>query len=446
MMTRIFYKKANIAIRSTFARFFKASSTSGLLLLVCAIVSLLCANIPELRGFHEFWKTDVGFTIGDFSINMPLDIWINDALMAIFFFVVGLEIKREMLVGELSSIKQAALPIFAALGGMLMPALIYTAFNYGTDTHHGWGIPMATDIAFAVGVISLLGKRCPMSLKVFLMALAIVDDIGAIIVLAIFYPSHDIELVYLLYAAIVMLVLLLFNRARITSPLMYVIPGVFLWYFIFRSGIHATISGVLLAMCIPSETTINELRFSVRMRHLMKRFTEYSGSNVAVLANHQQQETIHAMKYQVDAVTPLMHRFESSIGPYVNFLIMPLFALANAGVVISPETLNPELLSTMGLGIFFGLTIGKPLGIFTFSYLSVKLRLAAPPAGVKWSQVLSVGVIAGIGFTMSIFIDNLAFDDEIAIGLGKITILVASLVSALLGLFYMHLTNRKTEE
>lgn len=439
-MNRYTLLKANIKLRHNFSQFFHKQSIGGLLLLVCVIFALLIANIPFLSPLFEVWNTKIGISVGNFSFNLPLITWVNDALMAIFFFVVGLEIKREILVGELSSFKHAALPIFAAVGGMLVPALIYIFFNNGTPTDTGWGIPMATDIAFAIGIISLLGNKCPLGLKVFLTALAIVDDLGAILVIAIFYPSHSIESSYLIYALFVVLFLIFMNRMNIRSIVLYIICGLSLWYFVFMSGIHATIAGVVLAMTIPSTSSINEVRFYVRAKYLLQKFKENSRGELRILANRHQTEAISALNNQIDGVNPMLHRIESVLHPWVTFFIMPIFALANAGVVIDASVIDLNLLPTVSMGILLGLFLGKPIGILLFSYIAVKLKFAVLPTATNWKNIASVGIIAGIGFTMSIFIANLAFSEESIINLGKITILVASFISAIVGLISLKIT------
>ena len=350
------------------------SMTGGVLLLICAVVAVMAANVPALGWLHRFW-----------------------------------DIKRELLVGELSTMKKAMLPMFAALGGMVFPALIYTYFNAGTPSAAGWGIPMATDIAFAIGVLSLLGNRCPVGLKVLLVALAVVDDIGAIIVLAVFYPSHDIHLVYLIYAAVTVLALLALNRAGIRSLLFYLILGAVLFIFVFKSGVHATIAGVILAMTIPAKTSKDDIR-------------AFTGPD-----------------------SPL-GKLETALHPWVNFLIMPIFALANAGVVIDPSSLGQGTMPAVIPGVFFGLLLGKPLGIFVFSWLAVKLGLAGKPEGTRWIQILALGILGGIGFTMSIFIDNLAFTDPAMINAGKLAILATSFLAACLGVAALYLTTKKTDK
>ncbi len=425
--------------RNFFTQFLHNESIGGILLLICAIISLICANVPSLGFLHELWHKDAGITIGDFYLVMSIGHWINDGLMAIFFFVVGLEIKREMLVGELSSFKQAALPIFAAVGGMVVPAIIYFIFNNGTPSANGWGIPMATDIAFALGILSLLGKRVPVGLKVFLTALAIVDDLGAIIVLAIFYPTHTLHFDMLLYAAFVVAFLMLMNRNKVRSVLLYIVPGLLLWWLILQSGIHATIAGVILALTIPSRTVINEVKFSVRIKYLLGKFKEVSNSEIEVLANPRQQYIIHQIDKHVQEINPMMHKFEASLHPWTTYLIMPIFALANSGVAITLDRFTAPV-PPVATGIFFGLLLGKPIGIFLFSLLSVKMRIAELPQGTKWKQILALGMIAGIGFTMSIFIDSLAFKDIDLINLGKATILITSTLAAILGLLAMAVT------
>ncbi len=428
--------------RNFFRQFVHNESVGGILLLICAVISLVCANVPALNFVHDLWHQDAGITVGSFSLTMKIEHWINDGLMAIFFFVVGLEIKREMLVGELSSFKHAALPIFAAVGGMLVPAAIYSIFNAGTPSSNGWGIPMATDIAFAIGILSLLGNRVPVGLKVFLTALAIVDDLGAIIVLAIFYPTHALHFDMLGYAALVAGLLYLFNRNKVRGVLYYILPGILLWWLILQSGIHATIAGVILALTIPSSTVINEVRFSVRMRYLLQKFKSVSNSEIEVLANSEQQHIIHEMDNHVQEINPLMHKFEAALHPWVTFVIMPVFALVNSGVELNGGLFATPV-PTIGLGILFGLLCGKPIGIFIFSFIAVKLKIAELPAGTRWRQILALGVIAGIGFTMSIFIDTLAFEDQTLINLGKAAILGTSTLAALFGLCAVAYTCKK---
>ncbi|MDE6870621.1 MAG: Na+/H+ antiporter NhaA [Bacteroidales bacterium] len=432
----------NMEILHTFNSFLHNEATGGILLLICAVTAVIMATIPEGQWFDRMWDTSASLSIGSFSIDMTLRNWINDALMAVFFFYVGLEIKREMLVGQLSSIRRSILPIMAALGGMIVPALIYTLFNHGNpEMAHGWGIPMATDIAFAIGVLSILGSRVPAGIKIFLTALAIADDLGAIIVLAIFYPTHALHLSYLLYVVLIMAVLYLFSRCHIRSRLLYILPGLVMWYFTYKSGVHATISGVLLAMVIPSRGNINEIKFQTKVNYLLKKFRVASNGEVHVLASPEQQHIIHSMEEEIHKVDPLMHIFESRLHPAVTFLIMPLFALSNAGVAFDLGVFSGSI-PTITSGIFFGLLIGKPAGIFLFSLLSIKCGMAQKPQGVSWKQLAAAGVLGGIGFTMSIFVNGLSFSDPVLTDLGKISILLTSVTAAIAGLIAVAATCR----
>ena len=427
-----------------FTSFFKGESAGGILLLVCTVIALIFANVPALRPVLDIWNVEGGLEFGNFSLRMSVLEWVNDGLMAIFFFTVGLEIKREMTVGQLSSAKKAALPVFAALGGMIFPALIFTIFNHGNPaTSHGWGVPMATDIAFAIGILAILGKKAPLGIKVLLTAIAIADDLGSIIVLAIFYPTHAIHFVPLLIGFAIFGVLLLLGKYGVRKVWVTVIGGIFLWYFIYRSGVHATIAGVLLAITVPYKTKVNELAFGERMKYLLDEFKGASDSDVEGLANEDEMHIIHQMSEDLDAIEPLMHKFESNLQPIVNFLIMPLFALANAAVLLHMDFSAPGV-TGLSLGIFFGLLCGKPIGIFLFSLLSVKCKVAALPDGVTKPQLLAMGVLAGIGFTMSIFIDNLAFRDPAFVDTGKVAILITSTTAAVLGYVIFNMMSKKS--
>ncbi|RBQ02941.1 Na+/H+ antiporter NhaA [Pedobacter miscanthi] len=369
-----------------FQRFFRSGQVGGFLLLICVAISLLIANTPSKESFNAFLETRLGFG----AVNYTILAWINDALMAVFFLLVGLEIKRELVEGELSSLKSAALPVIAALGGMLVPALIYTLFNKGQATASGWGIPMATDIAFALAIIAMLGKNVPASLKIFLAALAIVDDLGAILVIAVFYTSQ-IHFQYLAMAGGILLLLAAMNYFGVKKLVFYLIPGIFLWYFIHHSGIHATIAGVLLAFTIPTNET--------------------------------------------DEESPL-EKLEHALTTPVNYLIMPVFALANTNITFQKEMLS-GLLSPIGLGIIIGLFAGKTLGVTFFSWLAVKLKWANLPTGAGWKHVFGLGMLAGIGFTMSIFIALLSFSDALHVSEAKFAILTASVLSGVVGFAFL---------
>ena len=382
-----------------FKWFFKLEAASGLVLLFAAIIALIISNSNLSELYFSTLNKYLFLGINNFGLKLSVLHWINDALMAIFFFFVTLEIKREFLQGELSNIKQALLPIIAAVGGMLVPALIYVFINLGdSETLNGWAIPSATDIAFSLGVLSLLGKRVPLSLKVFLTALAIIDDLGAIIIIALFY-SGDLSIKYLSLMLLTFIVLLVVNKFNIKKILPYLILGIFLWGFTHNSGIHATISGVLLAMTIP----------------------------------HRKKEKDFSLLIKV----------EHSISPYVAFGIMPLFAFANAGVSFEGLSLG-SLLDKVPLGILLGLFLGKQLGVFLFSYVSIKTKIAQMPNNSNWFNFYGVGVLTGIGFTMSLFVGNLAFVENIQYMNGvKIGVLTGSLLSTLFGYFLVILTPNK---
>ena len=386
-------------ISKPFRWFFKLEAASGLVLLFAAIIALFISNSGLADLYFATLNKYLFIGINNFGLKLSVLHWINDALMAIFFFFVTLEIKREFLQGELSNIKQALLPIIAAVGGMLVPALFYVFINLGdSETLNGWAIPSATDIAFSLGVLSLLGKRVPLSLKVFLTALAIIDDLGAIVIIALFY-SGDLSIKYLTLMLLAFIVLLLINKFNIKKFLPYLVVGLFLWDFTHNSGIHATIAGVLLAMTIP----------------------------------HRKKEKDFS----------LLIKIEHAISPYVAFGIMPLFAFANAGVSLEGLSFT-SLLDKVPLGIVLGLFLGKQLGVFVFSYISIKLKVAQMPSDTSWYNFYGVGVLTGIGFTMSLFVGNLAFAENMQYMDGvKIGVLTGSLLSTLFGYFLILLTPNK---
>tara|TARA_B100001123_G_scaffold447424_1_gene604915 strand:- start:756 stop:1928 length:1173 start_codon:yes stop_codon:yes gene_type:complete len=386
-------------LSAPFKWFFKLEAASGLLLLISAILALIISNSNYSSLYFETLETYLFIGINSFGIKMTIIHWINDALMAAFFFFVTLEIKREFLQGELSNKKQALLPIIAAVGGMLVPALMYIYINFqNSETLNGWAIPSATDIAFSLGVLSLLGSRVPLSLKVFLTALAIIDDLGAIIIIAFFY-SGDLSIVYLSLLLLTFIGLLILNKLNIKKFPPYLILGLILWFFTHESGVHATIAGVLLATVIP----------------------------------HRKKEKDYS----------LLIKIEHNISPYVAFGIMPLFALANAGVSLNGVSFN-SLLSPVPLGIVLGLFVGKQIGVFLFSIISIKLKIAQMPNNSNWISLYGVGILTGIGFTMSLFIGNLAFVENTQYIDGvKIGVLTGSLLSTLAGYFLLLLTSKK---
>ena len=373
-----------------FLQFFKNESASGLILLGFAIIAMIIANSSFAGIYENILHTYITIGYREFSLSMSVLHWINDGLMAIFFLVVGMEIKREVVFGELKSLKKTILPVSAAIGGMIIPAIFYALFNYKEPTISGWGIPMATDIAFALGILSLVGKRAPKGIIVFLTALAIVDDLGAIIVIAIFYTSQ-ISLSALMMGLIVFSVLILADKFKVKSIPVYTILGIILWFCILKSGIHATIAGVLLGMVLPIGKTV-----------------------------HQYE-------------TSISHRFEHALTPISAFIIMPIFALANAGITIDISSLSTIILEPVSLGIIFGLFFGKPIGIFGVSYILVKFKIASLPVQVTKRHLYGASILGGIGFTMSIFVSSLSFADETVLATAKISIMIASIIAAVLG-------------
>ena len=386
-------------LSSPFKWFFKLESASGLVLLISAILALIVSNSDLSKIYFETLDKYLFIGINNFGIKLSVLHWINDALMAIFFFFVTLEIKREFIEGELSNFKQAMLPIMGAIGGMVVPALVYIFINYGdTETLRGWAIPSATDIAFSLGVLSLLGSRVPISLKVFLTALAIIDDLGAIIIIAFFYTG-DLKIHYLGLIVVAFILLLILNKFNIKNFILYLLIGIVMWDFTHQSGIHATIAGVLLATTIPHRKKPKEFSLLIKIEH--------------------------------------------AISPYVAFGIMPLFAFANAGVSLEGLSLS-SFMSKVPLGILLGLFLGKQFGVFIFSYLSIKFKLAQMPSKANWINFYGVGVLTGIGFTMSLFVGNLAFIDNMSYMDGvKIGVLGGSLLSTLFGYFLILLSPKK---
>lgn len=417
---------------TTFDNFTRFEASGGLLLLFFTIVALVWANSPFKDLYFYIWQAKATIGIGDFILNKPLILWINDGLMAMFFFVIGLEIKRELLVGELSTPRKAVLPVAAAIGGILTPALIYIMINPSAPESSGWGIPVATDIAFVLGVLALLGDRVPVSLKIFLTSLAIVDDIAAVLIIALFYTSN-ISIMSLMIGGFFLLALVVANFGGIRSTLVYALLGIGgLWLAFLLSGIHPTIAGVLAAMAIPSQTRINSDEFIKKSRYYLQKFEEASSFKVSILANSDQVHAAEAVENSSKLIQPPLQRLEHALHPWVIYVVMPIFALANAGVTIDANIFT-VLKDPVTLGVIFGLFFGKQIGITAFSWLSVKFGLADLPSGVTWKQVYGLGCLAGIGFTMSIFIAGLAFGNPDILSLAKLGILIASLVSGVTG-------------
>ena len=422
--------------------FLHQEASGGILLIIATVIALAWANSPFAESYHHLWHTYLSIDLGGIGLKYSLHHWINDGLMVIFFFVVGLEIKRELLVGELSSAKKAALPIAAALGGMIFPALIYTLFNLGTEGASGWGIPMATDIAFVVGILALLGKRVPLALKIFILALAIVDDLGAVLVIAIFYTSN-ISFTSLLIGGGFLVLLIAMNRMRVRNLLIYTLVGVGLWLAFLKSGVHATVAGVLLAFTIPVSSRINTKKFKNETESLLKDFDNAGEHGDNVLTNSDRLSIIDQIENNCEKILTPLQRFEHGLHPWVSFFIMPVFALANAGVTIG-SGLTSAITHPVSIGIVLGLFLGKQIGIFAFSYIAVKLKLASEPEGVSWKKIYAASVLAGIGFTMSLFIANLAFNSPELLNISKVGILAGSLLSGIIGFIILKSALRKT--
>jgi NhaA family Na+:H+ antiporter len=413
-----------------FQDFAHKQSSGGILLIAATAVALIWANSPWAESYAALWQTKLTVGLGEFSLSKDLTHWINDGLMAVFFLVVGLEIKRELLVGELSSVRGAALPVAAAVGGAVVPALIYVFINAGTEGAAGWGIPMATDIAFALGVLALLGERAPVGLKVFLTALAIVDDIVAVLVIALFYTS-EISWGALGVGAAFLAALVVANLLGVGRTLVYALLGIGLWLCFLLSGVHATIAGVLLALTVPAISFINPGAFLERSRYVLDRF-EKAGEKGNVLSNEERQAALHALNHAAYKLEPPLHELEHTLHPWVVFAIMPLFALANAGVPLGGGIVE-ALTNPVALGIAVGLVVGKQLGVTLFAWLAVKSGLSELPGGIGWRHIYGAGWLAGIGFTMSLFISDLAFPDGSLVEVAKLGILIASSIAGVVG-------------
>ncbi|MBX2889609.1 MAG: Na+/H+ antiporter NhaA [Saprospiraceae bacterium] len=416
-------------------RFINNSTTGGIMLFLSAVVALVWANSPWKESYHHLWEHK--FTIGydDYFISNTLHHWINDGLMAIFFFVIGLELKREVLAGELSKPKEALLPLMAGLGGMVVPALIYLAWNGNTGASSGWGIPMATDIAFALGILYLLGDRVPTSLKIFLTALAIADDLGAVLVIAIFYTS-EFSALSLGIGAAFMMVLIAANLLGVRNTVFYGIVGIGgLWLAFMLSGIHATVAGVLAALTIPANVKIEDRKFVQKINLLAKAFEDAETNNVSLVTQEQLHVLDKIRYYSLAALTPLQ-RLEHGMHPLVSFVVMPIFALANAGITFSGDFFS-NIGSNVTLGVMVGLLVGKFVGIVTMTKLMVLLKWAGLPTGVRWGHIYGASLLAAVGFTMSLFITELAFKDPTYILQAKFGILLASLIGGTAGYFLL---------
>jgi Na+:H+ antiporter, NhaA family len=415
-----------------FQRFIHTQSASGILLLTATITAMVWANSPWSETYEAFWTMPVSLMVGSHALTETLLEWINDGLMAMFFFVIGLEIKREVLVGELASFRQAALPLTAALGGAMLPAALYMTLNITGPGVPGWGIPMATDIAFALGILALLGNRVPLALKVFLTALAIADDLVAVLVIAVFYTS-TISWVSLAIAGIFIALLFAANMAGIRHPLVYSILGIGgVWLAFLLSGVHATIAGVIAAMAIPSGTRLTGHEFISRGKELLERFEQAMSPVKPPLADHERHHITNRMKTAAQLAETPLQQFENTLHPWVTVVVMPIFALANAGITFDAN-IGTMLTSPVAMGIMIGLLVGKPVGIVFSSWIAIRVGFATWPSGVSWPHLWAVGCLAGIGFTMSLFITGLAFPHEQSSMSAKVGIILASTAAGTIG-------------
>lgn len=423
-------------IISPFQKFVRIESLSGLLLFSATLIALIWANSSYTQTYESIWQYKVGVRFQNFELEKPLILWINDGLMAIFFFLIGLELKREFLIGELDTLKKAAFPFFAALGGVIVPIVLFLILNKNHETTQGWGIPMATDIAFALAILKLLGDKVPLSIKVFLTAFAIIDDIGAVLVIAIFY-SASINWMLLVYAFGLLLVLGILSYRKIYLSYLSLFFGVIIWFLFLKSGIHPTIAGVLLAFTIPIRQKINVKEYTNKISDIINQIKSSSNNNNDMLSKAQ-LEQIEELEICTEKVRSPLQDLEYGLHHWVAFFIMPVFALSNAGVAINTD-MNIDF--ALLLNIMLGLVVGKLVGISLFSYIGVKLKITELPSGIRFKQIIGVAILAGVGFTMSIFITNLAFVEAIYIDSAKIGILVGSLISGVLGYFVLRWTS-----
>ena len=430
-----------------FLSFLKHRVNGGMVLMVVAVLAMVIANSPWAEAYHAFWNHPVSLQVGEFNLfshhGEPLTLmaFINDALMAVFFFSVGLEIKREVLVGELSSLRQALLPIIAAVGGMIVPMVIYYLMTAGTPASGGLAIPMATDIAFSLGVLSLFGKRIPLSLKIFLTAFAVVDDIGGILVIAFCYTSH-LAGGYLLAAFIVLAILLIANRMQVMSRTFYCVSGIVVWYLFLQSGVHATIAGVLVAFTIPSIPCLNVKKYITRIRENIAGFPHFDKSSILLTPN--QIDALKSIESASDKVISPLQFMEDRMHGMVNYLIMPLFAFANAGITLSGNG-SGEIAGLVTYAVVLGLVLGKFVGIYSFTWLAVRMRVTSLPQGMNWRNTAGVALLGGIGFTVSLFIANLSFGevDEALLSQAKLGVLVGTVLAGILGYVVLKLTLRR---
>jgi NhaA family Na+:H+ antiporter len=422
-----------------FRSFFQQEASSSILLIITTTIAFAWANLPAVgQTYHHFWETELSLSLGGQVIAKSLRHWIDEGLMTIFFLLVGLEIKREVLVGELATVKKALLPVGAALGGMIFPALIFTAFNHGKPTMAGWGIPMATDIAFALGALYLLGNRVPASLRVFLAAFAIADDLGAVLVIALFY-TETIAVPALAATLGIILLLALVNAAWVRNALVYAVLGTALWVAVLFSGLHATAAGVILALFIPARGMYDTDKFVEEVNRYLGDITcSADRCGYTILLDQKHLNAVQSIEVACHHVETPLQRMEHALQPWVAFLIVPLFGLANAGFSLLDIDLRAAAVSPLTLGVAAGLFLGKPLGITLFSWTFVRLKLASLPSGVGWPHIIAAGILGGLGFTMALFIDGLSFREPILLDYAKLGILAGSILSGAVGMVLLH--------
>jgi len=436
------WEKSFDKILTPFEEFIHQQTTSGLLLMAMAVLALILANGPLASAYAHFMHTPIGINAGSWSLEMSLHHFINDGLMALFFFIVGLELKREILVGELADLRNAVLPIGAAIGGMLVPALIYLAINPDGDASRGWGIPMATDIAFAIGALALLASRVPKALITFLVALAIVDDLGAVLVIAVFY-TDTIALVPLSVAAGLFGVLVMFNLSGVRKTIPYVIVAGLLWYALLLSGVHATLAGILGALSVPAIPKYKPELFSEHVKELMQRFDASHQPGKSIMTNDKLRAVVQTLENGVHSVEAPLQRLEHAWHMPVAFIVIPIFALANAGIPLTLDSLDETLSHPVLLGVSLGLILGKFIGIAGVSWVLLKLNLAVLPKDTRFTQIAGVSLLAGIGFTMSIFVAELGFVGQAEnLLMAKTGILAASLLSGVAGFIWLYLVSK----
>ncbi len=440
------WEKAFDKILTPFEEFIHRQTTSSLLLMATATIALVMANTGWSELYFHFIHTPIGFNFGSYGIEKSLQHWVNDGLMALFFFVVGLELKREILVGELASPRNAMLPIMAAIGGMTVPGLFYYTINPGGDASMGWGIPMATDIAFAIGALALLANRVPKTLITFLVALAIVDDLGAVVVIALFY-TEQIVFQALVFAGVVLVVLVAMNLSGIRQPVPYFLLGLLMWVFLLKSGVHATLAGVLTAFTIPAKPKYDPCRFSDKVKQLMVSFDASHHPDKDIMTNEELRAVVQTLENGVHKVETPLQRLEHSMHMPVAFLVIPVFAFINAGIPLNFSEMGETLMHPVTLGVLTGLVLGKFIGIVGMCWLTLKLGMGQLPAGTKFSQIAGVSLLAGIGFTMSIFIAELGFVGQAEnLLMAKTGILVASAVAGIVGYVWLLLVSEKINQ